>query len=206
MSPSVISPQVMSLLKVPSTPFPPIFSSPTASLTPPTASPTPLTGIRSNPCVTPLGDGPSGHLADSIPNTRTFHMSGSLVSAFGCAANLLHIFMLAYTTVYIAATSSEPNHGRRRGSLDKVCITKKVTQHVTSTVATFWEWQGMRRPRCAVLGTHEGPVTIILHGMPLDPRQEPLWTTTHRGWQGKRRPPIARSLPSQLLSDLHRSA
>ena len=60
----------MSLLNVPSSPFPTIFSSPTASLTPPAASPTPLTGIRLNPCATPLRDGPSGHLADStIPNT-----------------------------------------------------------------------------------------------------------------------------------------
>ena len=50
----------MSLLNVPSTPFPHIFSSPTAS---------PLTGTRLNPCATPLWDGPSGHLADPTPNT-----------------------------------------------------------------------------------------------------------------------------------------
>ena len=68
--PKVISPLVMPLLNVPSTPFLPIFSTPAASLTPLTASPTPLTGIRLNPCVTLLGDGPSGHLAASIPNTR----------------------------------------------------------------------------------------------------------------------------------------
>ena len=49
--PKVISPQVMSLLNVPSTLFPPIFSSPTASLKPPAASPTLSTGIRPNPCV-----------------------------------------------------------------------------------------------------------------------------------------------------------
>ena len=65
MCPEVISPQVTSLLDVPSTPFPTVFLSRTASLTPPTAS---LTGIRLNPCVTALGDGPSGHLAGSIPN------------------------------------------------------------------------------------------------------------------------------------------
>ena len=65
----VISSLVMSLLNVPSTPFPPIFSSPTASLTPLIASPTPLTGIRLNRCATPLWGGPSGHLADPIPNT-----------------------------------------------------------------------------------------------------------------------------------------
>ena len=35
----------------------------------PAASPTPLTGIRLNPCATPLWGGPSGHLADPIPNT-----------------------------------------------------------------------------------------------------------------------------------------
>ena len=65
----VIPSLVMSLLNVPSTPCPPIFSSPTATLTPLTASPTPLTGIWSNPCVTLFVDEPSGHLADSIPNT-----------------------------------------------------------------------------------------------------------------------------------------
>ena len=46
-----------------------ILSSLTATLTPPTASPTPLTGIRLNPCATPLWGGPSGHLADPIPST-----------------------------------------------------------------------------------------------------------------------------------------
>ena len=59
----------MSLLNVPSNPFPPIFSSLASSLTPPTAPPTPLTGIRLNPCATPLWGGPSGHLADPIPDT-----------------------------------------------------------------------------------------------------------------------------------------
>ena len=59
----------MSLLNVRSNPFLPIFLTPTASLTPPTASPTPLTGIRLTPCATPLWSGPSGHLADPIPNT-----------------------------------------------------------------------------------------------------------------------------------------
>ena len=65
----VISSLVMSLLNVPSTPFPHIFLSPAASLTPPTASPTPLTGIGLNSCATPLWGGPSGHLADPILNT-----------------------------------------------------------------------------------------------------------------------------------------
>ena len=45
-----------------SIPFPPIFSSPTTTSTP-------LTGIRLNPCATPLWRGPSGHLADPTPNT-----------------------------------------------------------------------------------------------------------------------------------------
>ena len=45
-----------------STQLPPIFSSPPAS-------PTPLTGIRLNPCAAPLSGGPSGRLADPIPNT-----------------------------------------------------------------------------------------------------------------------------------------
>ena len=36
-----------------------------SSMTPPT----PLTGIRPNPCATPLWGGPSGHLADPTPNT-----------------------------------------------------------------------------------------------------------------------------------------
>ena len=56
----VIPSLVMSLLNVPSTPFPPIFPSLTASLTPPTASLSPLTGIRLNPRATPLWGGPSG--------------------------------------------------------------------------------------------------------------------------------------------------
>ena len=34
-----------------------------------TPSTTPLTGIRLNPCATPLWGGPSGHLADPTPNT-----------------------------------------------------------------------------------------------------------------------------------------
>ena len=51
----------MSLLSVPSTPFPPIFSSPTTT-------PTPLTGLRLTPCATPLWGGPPGHLADPTPN------------------------------------------------------------------------------------------------------------------------------------------
>ena len=42
----------MSLLNFPSTPFPPVFSLSTTT-------PTPLTGIRLNPCATPLGSGPS---------------------------------------------------------------------------------------------------------------------------------------------------
>ena len=52
----------MSLLNVPSTPFPLVFS-------PSTTTPTPLTGIRLNPRATPLWGGPSGHLADPTPNT-----------------------------------------------------------------------------------------------------------------------------------------
>ena len=51
---STVIPSLVTLLTVPSTPFPPIFSSPTASLTPLTASLTPLTGIRLNPCATLL--------------------------------------------------------------------------------------------------------------------------------------------------------
>ena len=45
------------------------FSSRTASLAPPTASPTLLTGVRVKPCATPLWGGQSGHLAGPIPNT-----------------------------------------------------------------------------------------------------------------------------------------
>ena len=59
----------MCLLNVPSTSFPPVTSSPTASLTPPTASQTPLTGIRLNPCATPFRSGRSGHLASPISYT-----------------------------------------------------------------------------------------------------------------------------------------
>ena len=39
--------------------------------TSPSASPTPLTGIRLNPCATPLWNGRSGRLADPTPNTGT---------------------------------------------------------------------------------------------------------------------------------------
>ena len=38
-----------------------------------TSSATPLTGIRLNPCATPLCSGPSGHLADPAPNTPQPH-------------------------------------------------------------------------------------------------------------------------------------
>ena len=59
----VIPSATMSLLGVPEfTPLPPVF---TSSTTTPT-----LTGIRLNPCATPLWSGPSGHLADPIPNTE----------------------------------------------------------------------------------------------------------------------------------------
>ena len=65
----IIPSLVMSLLNVPSTPFPPIFSSPATSLTTPAASPALPTGIRPNTCATPLGDGLPDHLAGRIPNT-----------------------------------------------------------------------------------------------------------------------------------------
>ena len=59
----VIPSATMSLLGVPEfSAFPPVFTSSTTT-------PTPLTGIRLNPCVTPLWGGPSGHLADPTPNT-----------------------------------------------------------------------------------------------------------------------------------------
>ena len=54
----------MSSLNIPSTPFPPTFSSPTTSLTP-------LTGIRLKTSAASLGDGLPGHLAGPIPNTHT---------------------------------------------------------------------------------------------------------------------------------------
>ena len=57
----VISSLVLSLLHVPSAPFPLVFS-------PSTTTPTPLTGIRPNPCATPLWGGPSGHLFGPTPN------------------------------------------------------------------------------------------------------------------------------------------
>ena len=56
-------PRTMSLLGVPEfSAFPPVLS---LSAAPPTL----LAGIRLNPCTTPLWGGPSGHLADPIPNT-----------------------------------------------------------------------------------------------------------------------------------------
>ena len=51
---------IMSLLDVPFRPFPPIFSSPTCSLTRPSASSKPLTGIRRPPCATPIPDTKKG--------------------------------------------------------------------------------------------------------------------------------------------------
>ena len=56
-------PRTMSLLGVPD-----FLASPPV-LTSSTTTPTPLTGIRLNPCATPLWGGPSGHLADATPNT-----------------------------------------------------------------------------------------------------------------------------------------
>ena len=63
LSRKVISSLVISLLKVLSTPFLLIFSSPTTTQTP-------LTGIRLNPCPTLLWGGPSGHLASPTSNTE----------------------------------------------------------------------------------------------------------------------------------------
>ena len=60
---------VMSLLGVPPRPFRAIFSSPTCSLTRPSASSTPLTGTRKSPCATPPWGGMSGHLANPAPDT-----------------------------------------------------------------------------------------------------------------------------------------
>ena len=59
----VIPSATMSLLGVPEfSVFFPVFTSSTAT-------PTSLTGIRLNPCATPLWGGPSGHLAAPTPNT-----------------------------------------------------------------------------------------------------------------------------------------
>ena len=53
----------MSLLGVPEfTPFLPVFTSSTTT-------PTPMTGIRLNPCATPFWGGPPGYEADPPPNT-----------------------------------------------------------------------------------------------------------------------------------------
>ena len=60
---------VMSLLNVPSTPFPPIFSPPATSLPTPILSPSLSAGIRPHPCATSLGDGLPGRLANPIPKT-----------------------------------------------------------------------------------------------------------------------------------------
>ena len=46
-----------------------MFLRPAFSLTTLAASPALSTGIRPNPCATPLGDGLPGHLAGRIPNT-----------------------------------------------------------------------------------------------------------------------------------------
>ena len=59
----IIPSQVMSLLGVHSTPIPPMFSSFCTSHTTPATSPALSTGIRFDPCATPLGDELSGRLA-----------------------------------------------------------------------------------------------------------------------------------------------
>ena len=51
------------------TTFPFLKENGKTSITSSSTTPTPLTGIRLNPCVTPLWSGPSGHLADPTPNT-----------------------------------------------------------------------------------------------------------------------------------------
>ena len=43
-----------------------------------TTTPTPLIGIRLNPCATPLWGGQSGHLADPFPYTRIAERAGVL--------------------------------------------------------------------------------------------------------------------------------
>ena len=60
---------VMSVLNIPSTPFPPIFSSLATSQTTPTVTPALSTGSRPQPCATLLVRELSGDLANSSPNT-----------------------------------------------------------------------------------------------------------------------------------------
>ena len=65
----IIPSPVMRCGSVPSTPILPMFSSSYTSHTTPATSPALSTGIRFNPCATPLGDGLSGRSAGPIPNT-----------------------------------------------------------------------------------------------------------------------------------------
>ena len=60
---------VMSLLGVPVSRFPPIASSPTCSLSRPSASSTPLVRTRSPPCASAPWGGMSGYLANPTPDT-----------------------------------------------------------------------------------------------------------------------------------------
>ena len=55
-----------------------VFSAFPSVLTSSSTTPTPLTGIRRNPCPTPFWAGMSGHLADPTPNTRWTHRKSIL--------------------------------------------------------------------------------------------------------------------------------
>ena len=103
----------MSLLNVPSTPFPPIFSSPTASLTL-------LTGIRLNPCATPLWGGPSGRLADPTRNTGYEPKFCNDVSSDHTPINLPTRNMSFQQEYDVTITASEdlnsPRHSRASSS------------------------------------------------------------------------------------------
>ena len=66
-------------------PCSPVFS-------PSTATPTPLTGIRLNPCATPLWGGPSGHLADATPNTQC----SLILISFTLCVHFLYSFEKTY--------------------------------------------------------------------------------------------------------------
>ena len=84
----------MSLLNVPFRPFPPIFSSPTCSLTRPSASSAPLTGIRRPACATPLvvwsvwPSGQSDHRQVESPSSASMSVTSTRRSTSPAATGI----------------------------------------------------------------------------------------------------------------------
>ena len=98
---------VMSLLGVPSRPFLAILCSPTCSLTHHSASSTPLTGTKRNPCALPPWSGMSGHLANSIQAnvTRTVRLFQPVLQKHVLDVRKLHCFGILYERGHTSLSS-----------------------------------------------------------------------------------------------------